>query len=65
MLIKNIEPVDHYKEAKQKIYSVIKLLNGSFESMNPIYMLILNIATLMPNVSILFKKNDAFPSAVS
>jgi len=65
MLIKNIEPVDHIKEMKHKIYTVAKLLNGSFDSVNPIYMLILNIVTILPNISILFKNSDVFQSSIS
>ena len=65
MLIKNIEVVDNWREANQKIYSIIRQLNASFEPFAPIYLFIVNIATLFPNCSVLFKDSDPFPSTIS
>lgn len=65
MLIKNIELVDEWKEAKHKIYSIIRQLNTSFEPFSPIYLYIFNFATLLPNSSILFKYSDPFPTVLS
>lgn len=65
MLIKNIEMVDHVREAKHKLYAVTKLLNISFESVNPIYLLIIHIAIIFPFISVIFVTPHIFPASVS
>ena len=65
MLIKNIERVDHVREAKNKLYAVTKLLNISFESVNPFYLLIVNLAIVFPYISVLFATPDIFLGSVS
>lgn len=65
MLIKNIEMVDGVKEAKHKLYGITKLLNISFESVNPLYLLIVHIAIIFPAISVIFTTPHIFPSSVS
>ena len=65
MLIKNIEQVDHVREAKNKLYAMTKLLNISFESVNPLYLLIVHLAIIFPYISVIFGSPNIFPSSVS
>jgi hypothetical protein len=65
MLIKNIETVDRWREAKHKLYAVTKLINISFESVSPIYLLIVHLAIIFPFISVLFASPNIFPASVS
>jgi hypothetical protein len=65
MLIKNIEMVDRVREGKNKLYAITKLLNLSFESVNPFYLLIVHVAIIFPFISILFLTPNIFPTSVS
>ncbi len=42
-----------------------KLINISYESVNPIYLLIVHLAIIFPYISVLFASPHIFPSSVS
>ena len=67
MIIKNLEPADKAKDVKHKIYNFLQQVTSTFitDKVGMIRILLLYGVVMLPFISILFKYEDHFPSAIS
>ena len=67
MIIKDVKPQYKMKEAKEKVYAVLKMATSVFitDKVGMPTIIFLYFITLLPFISILFKYDDYFPSPIS
>ena len=67
MIIKDVKPEYKLKEAKEKVYAVLKMATSTFitDRVGMPTIIFLYFVTLLPFISILFKYDDYFPSPIS
>ena len=61
MLIRNIELSDKWLELKEQVHEVLRKVNGSIDNLSVVYIFILNILLVIPNIAINFKSYQPYP----